>query len=671
MRSTSLAPRSLPPWLRSLKVLERLLACVFAFCLCSEISGHAQAPSRGQATGPLINAADSEMIRLDFVQMSLDQMNRKAREAERQRAQNKELVDSGAVSVLDLDAPPHAVQDFNRAVALLRAQNSKEASLCLQKAIAAYPRFVSAHILLGLAYSDRDDNAHAKSEFEMAAKLDDKFPRAFLNLGVLALSLKDFATAESQLEKAASLSQKDPKILLALAYAQNAGQHHQRALATAQRVHALDHKGMANVHYVAAEAALALEDSETMQRELAFFVSEDPTNPLAPVARRNLDVLAHNKQLATQAAGPSDSQPAMTPAASQPVQTFPNSENLQAQLSTLGDESEGTACNGCDAPAQPDPTPGRRLGPDTGSDTSLGLSSGAGGAWTIRKAVDHVALYFAVSSHGRMVSDLEPSDIQIRDDNKPPETVLQFIPQSKLALRLALVVDTSGSVKDRFPFEKRAATEFIRKVLNNASDLGFVVGFANEITVTQDFTAEPGQLANGMEKLTNGGGTRLFDAVSFACWKLAAYPEREPVARVLVVLSDGEDNSSHGSLKQTIQDAETMGVTIYTVSTKEGGDHETDADKILEVLAERSGGEAMFPGDVLTLGQSLDKLRKLIRSRYLVAYKPSDFAPDGRYRTIRIIAKKSGKRLQVHARKGYYARREASAEGAAEQEIQR
>lgn len=600
-------------------------------------------------------------MRLDFVQTSLDQMSRKAREAERQRAQNKELVESGAVSVLDLDAPPHAVQDFNRAVSLLKAQNSKEASLCLQKAIAAYPRFVSAHILLGLAYSDRDDNEHAKSEFEMAAKLDDKFPRAFLNLGVLALSLKDFATAESQLEKAASLSQKDPKILLALAYAQNAGQHQQRALATAQRMHALDHKGLANVHYVAAEAALALEDFETMQRELAFFVSEDPTNPLAPVARRNLDVLAHRKQLATQAAGSGHSQPAMTPAASQPVQTFPNSEHLKAQLTTLGDESEGAACNGCDPPAQPDPTPGRHS-PDAGSDTSLGLSSGAGGAWTIRKAVDQVALYFAVSSHGRMVSDLEPSDIQIRDDNKPPETVLQFTPQSKLALRLALVVDTSGSVQDRFSFEKRAATGFIRKVLNNASDLGFVVGFANEITVTQDFTAEPGQLANGMEKLTNGGGTRLFDAVSFACWKLAAYPEREPVARVLVVLSDGEDNSSHNSLKQTIQDAEAMGVTIYTVSTKQGGDHKTDADRILEALAERSGGEATFPGDVLTLGQYLDKLRELIRSRYLVAYKPSDFAPDGRYRTIRIIAKKSGKRLQVHARKGYYARREASAE---------
>jgi VWFA-related protein len=127
-----------------------------------------------------------------------------------------------------------------------------------------------------------------------------------------------------------------------------------------------------------------------------------------------------------------------------------------------------------------------------------------------------------------------------------------------------------------------------------------------------------------------------------------------------VILSDGEDNSSHGSLKQSIQVAEKTGVTIYTVSTREDMGDKTNADKVLEVLAERTGGEAMFPGDLHTLGSSLDKLRDLIRSRYFIAYKPSDFQPNGSYHTINIIAERNGKHLQVRARKGYHARLEAS-----------
>jgi len=200
----------------------------------------------------------------------------------------------------------------------------------------------------------------------------------------------------------------------------------------------------------------------------------------------------------------------------------------------------------------------------------------------------------------------------------------------------------------------------VQKVLSNPADLEFIAGFAIEPSVTQDFSADPIELGKGIDNLANGGGTALFDAVLFACRKLGAYPDDERVARVLVILSDGEDNSSHSSLKQSIQVAERSGVTIYTVSTKEGLGDKTDADRVLEALAERTGGEAMFPGDLHTLGSSLDKLRELIRSRYFIAYKPANFQSNGSYRTITVIAEKNGKRLQVRARKGYHARLEAS-----------
>ncbi len=214
------------------------------------------AASRAQL--PYMNAGpDSAFAQIDFAQMYLDQQRRDMKGNAEEQATAKKLVNSGLVSALDLTAPNKAVNEFNRAASLMKAQNSKEAIKHLQKAISDYPKFVSAHNVLGLAYLDQDD-PRAKSEFEAAAKLDDKFPGSFLNLGLLALSNKSFKEAEADLEKAASLAPEDAKTLSALAFAENGNHEYEQVLATAQRVHRIDHRGMANVHYIAASAAVAL-----------------------------------------------------------------------------------------------------------------------------------------------------------------------------------------------------------------------------------------------------------------------------------------------------------------------------------------------------------------------------------------------------------------------------
>jgi len=619
-----------------------------ALCLCSGL--HAQSMLPFMNAGP-----DSSFAQIDFAQLYMDTTNREQKHNVEQIAARQHLVDTGAVSALDLDAPGKALDEYNRAATLMKEQNHKQAIIHLQKAIAAYPKFVLAHNTLGLAYLDQQDS-RAKSEFETGAKLDDKFPGSFLNLGMLALSANDFAAADLNLERAASLNPKDVKILSALAFAQNGNQQYAQTLETAVHVHALDHRGMANVHYIAAAAAMSLKDNDTIAHELTLFLAEDPTNPLAPVARKNLDILARQKNAAAPAPGGGAGglqAAAVSPDVQRP-QTFPNSERLAAQLNAVKDEPAAAACENCSTASDTN-TVAANANPAPISSLAPGVAGGPG-IWTIHKVVDETALFFAVSSHGQMVNDLQSSDIQIRDDDRPPQKILQFIPQSKLPLRLGLLIDTSGSVQDRFSFEKRAAGKFLQKVLNGTTDLGFVVGFSSDANVSQDFTAEAKDLKTGIDRLSNGGGTALFDAVSFACWKLAAYPETERVAKVLVVVSDGEDNSSHRSLKQSIEEAESSGVTIYTLSTSEGAGVKSDADKVLQVLADRSGGDSMFPGDLMALDKSLDKLRDLIRSRYLVAYRAVDFAPDGKYHRIRISAEKGGKRLQVHARKGYYAR---------------
>jgi Ca-activated chloride channel family protein len=596
-------------------------------------SGYAQSP-----LPYLDNAHASAFAQLDFAELYANEEVWQASTGVSGRIKAQGLTDSGTVSALDIAAPRKAVREFNHGINFLKTQQSKEAIECLRKAVSLYPNFFSAHSALGLAYSDRKENDLARQEFATAAQLDDSSPEPFVNLGILDLAANDFARAESNFQKAVSLNQNDARILTALAFAENGNHRYAESLRTSERAHAMKHLGMANIHYIAAAAAMSLNDRQRARRELDTLVKEDPANPLAPLARQRLDELAAS-------APPSKSsqlQFAMT-------QTFPDSAYLENQLKEVAREPDSSTGSSYESVPEP-------LASEQGHSRFAASLVSWDKLFTIHQPVDETALFFSVSHRGHSVNDLSISDIQIHDDNKAPEKILQFVPQSKLPLRLGLLIDTSESVSHRFQFEKRAAETFVTKVLNSSMDLAFVAGFNQKVLVTQDFTRDAASLSHGIDILQKGGETSLFDAVYSACWKLAAYPDQGRVARVLVVLTDGEDNSSRRTLHQAIEQAEAAGVTIYTLSTSETSFSDSDADNVLRVLAERSGGESMFPGNLGALDKYLTKLPDVIRTRYFVAYRPAAFRPDGKYRTIQVTASKDGKRFKVHVRKGYYAR---------------
>src|SRR5208283_4651653 len=99
-------------------------------------------------------------------------------------------------------------------------------------------------------------------------------------------------------------------------------------------------------------------------------------------------------------------------------------------------------------------------------------------------------IFFAATDMGKSVTDLVASDIKIRDNSQPPETILGFRSELQLPLRLALVVDTSDSVRDRLSFEQAAAARFLHEVISDKGDLAFVVGVNNSVLLVQDFTAD-------------------------------------------------------------------------------------------------------------------------------------------------------------------------------------
>lgn len=582
----------------------------------------------------------------------------------------------GSVSALDLKAPGKARKEFATGYQLLMRKDYSGAVGHLSSAISIYPDFVAAHNALGSAYMGLGQNQKARDEFAKAAALDDHLPISYFNLGCAQIALSDFASAEASVQKAALLAPADLQLATALAYAQFMNHDYPAVIATTASVHKHKHQGAAMVHYYAAAAWDGQDNLPEAENELRTLLREDPKSPAAEQARTlllqfKIDQIkkdALKTQSANPAPPPSSSSPAL------PVVTGPTPEQIAAQAQLDAQdvreqqqiaEAEAEPDSVCPACASPASSSNLAAAPTSRDKDTVRTATRSNGTFTLRAVVDEVAVFFAATDHGKSVTDLTPADIGIRDDQKSPAIVTGFRNQAQLPLRLGVIIDTSESVADRFSFEQHAATDFLQKVLTDQNDLAFVVGAANSILLVQDFTSEQPKMVHAINQLAPAGGTALWDAVAFAADKLASRPEDQPVARILVVISDGKDNSSSSTLKEAIAAAERDEVFVYTVSTRESNDtsddltiaadHSPTGDRALKVLAENTGGAAFVPGSVRWLNKGLDDLQEVIRSRYLISYKPAMFHRDGRYRSIDISAQKSGRKLHVYARKGYYA----------------
>lgn len=571
----------------------------------------------------------------------------------------QELVDSSSeatVSKHDLKAPGRARNEYSRGLRFLAKNDFKSAIESLQKAISKYPSFVAAHSALGCAYFQLKEYDLALQEFAQAIQLDDHLSSSYLNLGRAQLALGEIPAAQASMEKASSIAPLDPHLLLALTYTQFLNHDYPDAIQTAHRAHNQSHLGTANVHYFAAASWQALNNLQETRNELQTFLTEDPNSAFAGAARRIVEEIQVKEE-----------QPPAPPLAT----SAPVFEPSSAKSSSLGQEvlqdfrekqqiaeaeSEGSTCSSCEVSNHPGPT-------ETEISHVLPPVLGGGyskrGAWAFRSTVNEVAVFFSATDHGKSVSDLSRSDVTILDDYKPPAALLSFHSESDLPLRLGLLIDTSGSITERFSFEQSAAVNFMDQALTDKDDLAFVAGFSNSVVLAKDFTPDLKQLARGINQLVPVGGTAIWDAVAFAADKLAERQEGHPVARILVVISDGDDNSSSATLKQAIERAERDEVIVYTVSTRysDAEPHRSDptGNRAMKVLAKLTGGVAFFPGSAGHLNRSLAELQQMIRSRYLISYRPALFNPDGHYRSIAIVAEKSGHRLKVNARKGYYS----------------
>ena len=560
------------------------------------------------------------------------------------------------VSKLDLKAPGRARNEYSRGLRFLAKNDFESAVESLQKAISIYPSFVAAHSALGYAYFQLNEYNLARQESAQAVQLDDHLSSSYLNLGRAQVALGEIPAAQASMARASSIAPLDPNLLLALTYTQYLNHDYLNAIKTAHRAHSQSHPGTAIVHYYAAASWQSLNNLQETRNELQTFLTEDPNSAFAGAAQRIVEQIQVKEEQPPAPASETSAPVFEPPSAVSPSRGQEVLQEFREKQQIAEAESEDSTCSSCEAPNQPGLADAEIANtPPLASD----LRYSKRGGWTLRSAVNEVAVLFSATDHGKSVSDLGLKDLTILDDQKPPAAVLSFRSESDLPLRLGLLIDTSGSITERFTFEQGAAANFMDQVLTSGDDLAFVAGFSNTVVLAQDFTPDLKQLAHGVNQLVPVGGTAIWDAVAFAADKLAERQEEHPVARILVVISDGDDNSSRASLKQAIERAERNEVIVYTVSTRyseaETQGVDPTGNRAMKVLARLTGGVAFFPGSAGHLNRSLAELQQVIRSRYLISYRPAFFNPDGHYRSIAIVAEKSGHRLKVNARKGYYS----------------
>jgi len=255
-----------------------------------------------------------------------------------------------------------------------------------------------------------------------------------------------------------------------------------------------------------------------------------------------------------------------------------------------------------------------------------------------------------VDDKNHLVSNLDRNDFTVYEDGQPQK--ITSFRHEDIPVAVGIVIDNSGSMRDKRPAVNAAAINFVKS--SNPGDKVFVVNFNEDFFLDQDYTASVPKLKDALERIEARGGTALYDAVVASSDHLKKSGLLEK--KVLLVVTDGEDNASRESLEQAIRRLqEENGPTVYTIGLL-AEEHSKRAKRALREMAEQSGGIAFFPQGLAEVDSITQQIAHDIRNQYTIGYKPSKPQSEGGFRTVKVDANGKGyKKLQVRTRSGYYA----------------
>jgi len=292
------------------------------------------------------------------------------------------------------------------------------------------------------------------------------------------------------------------------------------------------------------------------------------------------------------------------------------------------------------------------------SSSQQDVERGDNGTFTFKKKVEEVVLHATVTDQKQhLVSGLRQGDFSVFEDGRP--MMITSFHQEDIPVAIGIVIDNSGSMRDKRQKVNQAALNLVRA--SNPQDELFVVNFNDEYYLDQDFTSNINQLKEGLDHIESRGGTALYDAVLASADHLAKGARLD--RKVLLVVTDGEDNASRESLEQCVRGLQDLnGPTVYSIGIL-GDDREAHrAKRALNALTTQTGGVAYFPKDLNDVDNISRQVAHDIRNQYTIGYKPADPNRPG-YRSVRVEAHSTAyKRLVVRTRSGYYAGQARSAD---------
>jgi Ca-activated chloride channel family protein len=259
-----------------------------------------------------------------------------------------------------------------------------------------------------------------------------------------------------------------------------------------------------------------------------------------------------------------------------------------------------------------------------------------------------------VDKNGHLVTDLPQSAFTVYE-NGATQPIKSF-KREDVPVSMGLIIDNSGSMRDKRARVEAAATALAKD--SNPQDEVFVVNFNDEAFLDnphgKDFTSDIKEIEEALTRIDSRGGTAMRDAI-----RMSIDHEKEKAHRdkkVLVVVTDGNDNSSLISLENLVKASQQSGVLIYAVGllSEEERREAKRAERALNALADATGGEAFFPKDVTDVERIAHQVAHDIRNQYTIVYTPSNQTMDGTYRQIKVTVKAPGNPT-VRTRSGYYA----------------
>ena len=258
-----------------------------------------------------------------------------------------------------------------------------------------------------------------------------------------------------------------------------------------------------------------------------------------------------------------------------------------------------------------------------------------------------------VDRRDRIVSDLTKADVKVFEDDQQQE--LKGFVQEDVPVSVGILVDNSGSMRDKRLKVNAAAVEFVKA--SNPEDEVFIVNFNDEASLDSDFTSDIARMQDALQRIDSRGGTAFYDAIQMSLDHVKKKGKHDK--RVLLVITDGEDNASNAELELLVRELqqEENNVSVYAIGllTEEERGAAKRASRAIRYVSRATGGPSYFPTTVDEVSSLTRQIANDIRNQYTLTYSPSgDKSPSFRRIKIELISK--NKRHTVRHRPGYYAK---------------